>query len=46
MDNATDECHKTFASLVPKLNQESHTSDIDIFTVNIPEGKYKKVLEY
>lgn len=37
MDNATDECHKTFASLVPKLNLEQ-TSDIDIFTVNVSEG--------
>ena len=42
MDNATDECHKTFASLVPKLNPDSHTSDIDIYTVNIPEGQHRK----
>ena len=37
MDNATDECHKTFAGLVPKLGAEELV-DQDIFTVRT-EGK-------
>ena len=32
MDNATDECHKTFAGLVPKLGTKEIV-DQDIFTV-------------
>lgn len=32
MDNATDECHKMFQSLVPKIGS-SENSDFDLFTV-------------
>ena len=36
MDNATEECHTIYSSLVPKLSQ--NPTDIDIFT-KMPESK-------
>ena len=33
MENATEECHRTYASLVPKLGSDEGL-DMDIFTVN------------
>ena len=33
MDNATDECHKTYKGLVPPLGLEKDGLDLDIFTV-------------
>ena len=32
MDNATEECHRTYKGLVPKLGTEENM-DLDIFTV-------------
>jgi len=32
MDNATDDCHKMFQSLVPKI-MPSENSEFDLFTV-------------
>ena len=40
MNNATDECHTIYTSLVPKLAQTAGTAhDIDIFTKTVPDGK-------
>ena len=33
MDNATEECHRTYAALVPRLGSEEGL-DMDIFTVS------------
>ncbi len=38
MDNATEECHRTFACIVPKLCVDDGSADIDMFTVNTSEG--------
>ena len=40
MENATEECHRTYASLVPNLGTDE-SLDMDIFTVNtFPECEY------
>jgi len=33
MDNATDECHRMFESLVPKIGLASDNAEVDLFTV-------------
>ena len=35
MDNATEDCHRTFTALVPKLGSDE-ALDIDVFTVRSP----------
>lgn len=40
MDNATEECHITYASLVPRLGPAQMT-DVDIFARTSGEGNYK-----
>jgi len=32
MDNATDDCHKMFQNLVPKIGSQD-SSEVDLFTV-------------
>ena len=46
MDNATEQCHLTYASLVPKLGSDEAPVDLDLFTVygSIADGKYFSII--